>query len=241
MSDDHAREAADPYCITDDEADMLLAGAPWHRFAVMGDSLAAGVGDPSPGYRSASWSERLREALQRRQPVLAYLNTGAVGARAAQVRAGQLDRVLDFRPDLAAVVCGGNDLLTQVFDAESVAAEIDSIVGNLRRAGSDVITWTLQDITQAWPALAEGPLRERLRSLNDVVRKVSARHGAILVEQRDLAVCAEQDIYSRDLLHSSMRGHAVIAAVTMRQLARSYGLEQNKWLRPSCGNNPVSY
>lgn len=219
MSDNERREASDPYCISADEADSLLAGARWRRFVVMGDSLAAGVGDPSPGYRSAPWSERLREALQRQQPSLEYLNTGHVGACSAEVRAGQLDRALGFRPDVAAVVCGGNDLLTRTFDADSVAAEIDVIVGSLRQSGADVITWTLQDITQAWPALAQGPLRGRLFILNDCVREISTRHGAILVEQRHLPVCAEQEIYSRDMLHSSMRGHAVIAAVTIQRLA----------------------
>lgn len=143
------REAADPNCLSDEEADSLLAGACWRRFLVMGDSLAAGVGDPSAGYRSAPWSQRLREALERQQSGLEYVNTGHIGARAAEVRAGQLNRALDFRPDLAAVVCGGNDLLSKVFDADAVVAEIDTIVGRLRSSGADVIMWTLQDITQA--------------------------------------------------------------------------------------------
>jgi len=72
MSNDDAlfpAEASDPYCISAEDADSLLAGARWRRFAVMGDSLATDVG--------------LREALQRQLPSIEYLNTGHVGARAA--------------------------------------------------------------------------------------------------------------------------------------------------------------
>jgi len=37
-------EATDPYCLRDGEAAALLAGHPWRRFAVVGDSVAAGIG-----------------------------------------------------------------------------------------------------------------------------------------------------------------------------------------------------
>jgi hypothetical protein len=40
-----------------------------------------------------------------------------------------------------------------------------------------------------------------------------------LVRARPLTVCAEQDIYSADLMHSSMRGHAIVAATTIRRLS----------------------
>ena len=212
-------EADDPFCISDAEADRLLAGAPWQRFAVIGDSLAKGLGDPSPGYRSLSWAHRVRNALHRRNPALEYLNLGRRGLCAAEVRESQLAEGLGFRPDLAAVLCGGNDLLTPTFDPDGVTAEIEAIVAPLRQAGADVITWTIQDITMAWPALAEGPLLERLITLNQCVREVSARHGAILVEQRSAAYCAERDIYSADLMHSSMRGHGIVAAVTIKRLS----------------------
>jgi lysophospholipase L1-like esterase len=214
------RESSDPFCVSDAETDELLIGAPWRRLVVIGDSLAEGIGDESPGYRSIPWPERLRDALRRQQPGLEYLNLGKRGLRAAEVRAGQLQQALDFRPDLAAVVCGGNDLLVETFDPEAVSAELDAIVAPLRRAGADVVTWTLQDITRAWPALAEGPLQERLGTLNDLVREVAERHGAILVDQRSLAAAADQDVYSQDLMHSSMRGHAIVAAMTIARLGR---------------------
>lgn len=218
LRDAGAREAHDPYGIADDEADRLLHGAPWRRLVVLGDSLVLAVGDETPGYRATSWADRLADALRRGRPELEYVNLGCRGLRAAEVRATQLQRACDVEPDLACVICGGNDLLLETFDAGAVEAELDTIVARLRHAGADVITWTIQDITQAWPMLADGPLLGRLTALNEAVRAVSARHGTILVEQWWMPACAEREIYSADLMHSSMRGHAVVAAVTIRRL-----------------------
>ena len=215
--DEHADEARDPYCIADAEVDRLLDGAPWRRFVLLGDSLAEGVGDESPGYRSSPWAERIAAALRRQQPELEFANLARRGLRAAEVRAEQLQRARQLEPDLAGVICGGNDLLVEPFDAGGVAAELETMIVALQGSGAEVITWTLQDITRAWPALAEG-LLARLMALNDVVRAVSARHGTILVDQWSSPACAEQSIYSADLMHSSMRGHAVVAAATVRRL-----------------------
>ena len=47
-------EAADPFCLRDGEAAGLLAGHPWRRFAVLGDSIAQGLGrsgEAEPIYR----------------------------------------------------------------------------------------------------------------------------------------------------------------------------------------------
>jgi hypothetical protein len=39
-------EAADPHCPGAGEGARLLQNAPWRRFAVIGDSLPEGLGDP---------------------------------------------------------------------------------------------------------------------------------------------------------------------------------------------------
>ncbi len=45
----YPREAADPYCLRAGEAEHLLAGHPWRRFAVVGDGIAEGAGERPPG------------------------------------------------------------------------------------------------------------------------------------------------------------------------------------------------
>src|SRR5436309_1786285 len=103
--------ATDPHCITDADAAALLLDAPWRRLAVIGDSMAAGVGDDVPGYPAGGWAATVARVLTLVHPDLAYLNLGERDRYAAEVREQQLPLALDFRPDLAVVLAGGNDLL----------------------------------------------------------------------------------------------------------------------------------
>src|SRR5882757_10711732 len=162
--------AADPYCLDDDEAVELLQDSPWCRFVVIGDSMAAGVGDDVPGYPSGGWAATVALVLRRVHPDLAYLNLGERDRYAAEVREQQLPPALAFRPDLAVVLAGGNDFLRRRFDVDVMAAEIDAMVGALRDRGSDVVTYGLMDITRTDLDLGEGGamLGERLRAYNQV-------------------------------------------------------------------------
>jgi lysophospholipase L1-like esterase len=213
----YAAEAADPYTIDAGEAAQALAGAPWRRLAVIGDSLAEGIGDPSPGYRDVSWADRVAEALRAGQPHLAYLNTGQRGALAGDVIERQLQPALDFRPDLSVLVCGGNDLLGPGFSAEVLHDRLAALLLPLRHIGSEVITYSLQDITAAYPELAS--LRTGLADLNEVVRRTAATCGASVVELWGHPAQSAKDAYSADLMHASRRGHAIIAAITVQHLA----------------------
>ncbi len=108
-----------------------------------------------------------------------YLNLGERDRYAAEVREQQLPQALEFRPDLAVVLCGGNDLLRGRFDADVVATDIDAMVGAFCDQGADVITYGLLDITRSglMPTPYAGAFRERLRAYNDAVSTASARRG----------------------------------------------------------------
>ncbi|SHH24681.1 Lysophospholipase L1 [Jatrophihabitans endophyticus] len=214
---EHA-EDTDTYCLSDAEADRLLDGAPWTRFAVLGDSLAEGLGEPTPGYRTLTWADRTRDALARQQPQLAYRNLGLRNLVSAEVREQQLGAALDFAPDVVALVCGGNDVFSRSYDPDRVEAEIDGIVAPLRDSGAEVVTYCLMNITKAIPELAG--LEAQFATLNAAVRSVADRRGALLVDMWPHPTCRDRDMFSSDMLHSSMRGHAVLGAETIKRLAR---------------------
>ncbi|GAA3293647.1 SGNH/GDSL hydrolase family protein [Streptomyces cinereospinus] len=218
VPDDLAAERADPHCLPPGRAAELLTGAPWRRLVLVGDSLAEGAGDPVPGYRSAPWAERLREVFTGR-PGTAYLNLGRRGLRTAEVRDGQLAGALAFRPDLACVLAGGNDLLGRRFDAGEVAAALDDIVGPLRAAGSDVLLFTLMDFT--YGQSEHSVLRRRLAALNDRVRDAARRHDALVTDMAEHPAGRDPGMFAGDGLHPSARGHAVIAAQVLRTLGRA--------------------
>jgi lysophospholipase L1-like esterase len=92
------------------------------------------VGDPAPGYTHVGWADRVAARLGAE-----YLNLGKRNLLASEVRSTQLEQALAFSPDLAAVLCGGNDLMWRDHNAQAVEREVDAIVAALRAAGSDVI------------------------------------------------------------------------------------------------------
>jgi lysophospholipase L1-like esterase len=214
-------EATDPYCLSDVHAAGLLVGAPWSRLVVIGDSIAEGVREPLAGYLDLSWVDRIVRALRQVSPELVHLNLGVRGLLAAQVREGQLASALEFAPDLAIVTCGGNDVRQPAYDAEGLEEELDAMIGALRAAGSDVLTLGLMDITRSGviPAKYAPVLSSGIRRLAEITQHVAARHGALHLRFTDHPAGGDPGILSSDLLHLNARGHAIVAAETIRGLA----------------------
>ena len=105
----YAAEAVDPYCITPAAAAERLRHLPWQRFAVMGDSVAAGIRDPLEGYGDGSFADRLTDALSATRPLFAAVNVATPYLTIREIRQQQLDQVLAFDPDVVMVTAGGND------------------------------------------------------------------------------------------------------------------------------------
>jgi lysophospholipase L1-like esterase len=217
MTEELHGEAADPLCLPHEEAVRLLRDAPWRRLAVMGDSFAKGLGGPSPGYAQAPWPERVAAALQEGRPDFGYLNTGLEGLRTAQVRAGQLDQVLAFKPDLVNVAAGGNDLFDAEPDLDAVEAELDAIYSALRAGGADIFAFTVTNVFDTVPELA--PFRNRMAALNERIRAVATRHQAVLIEMWEHPVRLRPTLMSTDGIHFAMEGHAALAAEIVRALS----------------------
>src|ERR687893_1940351 len=100
-------ELRDPDVLTDEEADRLLEGAPWRRLVVVGDSVAKGIGDESPGYRKLRWGARVAAALDRARPGLEYVILGIPDLTAAEIVDTQLEQAEALKADLYGYVGGG--------------------------------------------------------------------------------------------------------------------------------------
>jgi len=219
-----AREVTDPYCLADGAAAALLAGAPWRRFVVLGDSVAEGVSEALDGYRSPPWADRVAAVLTAEQPELAYLNLGRRDTPTAAVRGEQLGRALAFRPDLAGVTCGGADMLRRSFDFQAVEAELARIVSALQAQGCLVFTMGLFDLSRSpyLPDEFRKPIGDKLRLLSERTAIVAMRHGAVHVDLTSHPAAGE-DIWSSDGRHVNARGHAIAAAETIRRLGVHLG------------------
>ncbi|MFJ4653481.1 SGNH/GDSL hydrolase family protein [Nocardia sp. NPDC088792] len=209
-------EANDPFTLTDSAAHAMLRAVPWRRFAVIGDSTAAGTGDPWPGYDTVPWADRVARWLIGAHPRADYLNTGRKGAVIADVHARQLADLIAFRPDLVHISCGGNDLFLRGTDLATVESELDGLCDAVAATGARLSLFTLADSFTGQMA----PLRPLFADFAEAVRRVALRHEAILTEFWDHPARLRADWLSADRIHLTMAGHAVVAAEVAKTLAR---------------------
>jgi lysophospholipase L1-like esterase len=237
------QEADDPYCLRLGEAAALLAGHPWRRFAAIGDSIAEGIGEASPGYPDQPWIDRiaaeLQDAAERgaavgraalgdaapKETVFEYRNFGYRDTRTAQVRATQLEPACAFAPDLVMVACGGADALSRSYDADTVEVQLRAIVARFLEIGAEVITVSMFDgsYSPVVPEQLREGLRVRLHDLSARSRRIAEDLGTIHVDFTDHPATPDRDMYSADGRHGTRRAHAIAAAGTVRRLGERLG------------------
>jgi len=215
-------EAEDPHCLRPGEAATLLRGHPWRRFAVLGDSVAEGIGDPVPGYSPLPWCDRIAAELRAHEPDLAYLNLGRRDLRAAEVHEQQLAAALRFRPDLALVACGANDAMAISYRPGRVDAALTAIVSALQDSGALVLTVGIFDISKApcFTGKIRALMATRMQALSSQIAELSRRLGTIHINCYRHPLEGDPAMYAADGLHGNMRSHQIFAAVAIRLLGR---------------------
>src|SRR4051794_40727962 len=181
----------------------------YRRFVAIGDSTTEGLMDLNPDGSLRGWADRLAERLADDEPDLLYANLAVRGKLARQVHEEQLDAAVALKPDVASVISGLNDMLRRDCRVEQVIEHLDTIVGTLRQAGADVLTFTLPDPVPINPIAKSAAVR--LRHLNAAVRDIAATHGAKLVDLEAHAVSSDRRLWHTDRLHANPLGHQRIA------------------------------
>ncbi|WP_327683489.1 SGNH/GDSL hydrolase family protein [Kitasatospora sp. NBC_00458] len=182
------------------------------RFVALGDSLTEGIGDPiADGWRG--WAALLARSPAPPRAAVEFTNLARSGALTTDLTAEQLPAALALRPQLAAVVAGGNDTLRSGFDVARTARALDTVLGRLTDGGALVLTACLPDpgTLLRLPGPLARPLARRMRAVNTVVHSLSARHGGVHLHIADLPWTAERQLLSVDRLHPSAEGHHLIA------------------------------
>lgn len=216
-------EETDPYCVTAEDAVRMLSGAPWRRYAVIGDSLSAGTGDPSPGYLDQGWSDRLAGILRRVRPDLEYLNTAEIGATTGETLDKQAGRMLEFKPDLLHVPCGANDIIRRQPDFGEIEATLRRMYDLAAGTGARLTTFTLG---RAFVVPVFPDWHDRVTTLNDMVRRLAAEYGAVVIDMWSHPVNDRDALLSADRIHFSTSGQAVMAAEMVRALAGVLGRDR---------------
>ncbi|TDN92391.1 lysophospholipase L1-like esterase [Microbacterium sp. BK668] len=202
-----------------------LGGAPI-ELLVLGDSIAAGLG---ARHRKETLGARLAKGVggRLRRPV--RLRTAAVVGAETWMLRQQLEKLPEvYRPDVAVIVVGGNDVTHRVPIADSVARLGAAIVA-LQERGAAVVVGTCPDLGALRPV--PQPLRaiagRMSRRLATAQAATALRLGARPVSLRravgHLFVSRPDEMFSVDRFHPSALGYrrtaealvpAVVASVT---------------------------
>ncbi|MGV9722174.1 SGNH/GDSL hydrolase family protein [Nocardia beijingensis] len=213
-------EETDPFCLDQADAVALLAEAPWGRYAVVGDSLSAGTGDPTPGYRDQGWPDRVAGVLRSVRPDLDYLNVSENGATTAQTLEKQAARMLEFSPDLLHLPCGANDIVRRRPDFGEIERTLRQMYDLAKGTGALLTTFTLG---RAYVVPVFSDWTERVAAVNEIVRGLASEYDAIVVDMWDHPVNDRDNLLSADHIHFSTSGQAVMAAEVVKKLADSLG------------------
>ena len=186
-----------------------LGGTPVELLMV-GDSIAAGLGAERPkDVLGARIAKSVAGFLQR--PV--RLRTAAQVGAESQDLARQIDRLPEsYRPDVAVVIVGGNDV-THRIPVASAAADLADVITRLRARGAEVVVGTCPDLgaLRAVPQPLRSLGAQASRQLARAQAVAGERAGARVVSLRravgHLFVAHPDDMFSIDRFHPSALGY----------------------------------
>ena len=196
------------------------------KFAVLGDSLGAGIGaessDRLPGVLLA---KGIAEEIDR--PV--RLCTHAISGSKTFDLPPQVDRALIHPPDLALVIIGGNDVTSK----QRVSASAEVLGAQVRRlmaAGATVVVGTCPDLGAVLPI--PQPLREIARRFSLALARAQIRElnriGAVPVPLADLVsphfLARPDELFSPDRFHPNGAGYRFACGALLPALCAGVGV-----------------
>ena len=179
-------------------------------FAILGDSAASGVGDSDKNGVTRGWSYYLAKHFQ---DPLVYINLSRPGAQSAEVLQDQLPKALMFKPDIAAVIVGGNDARRTGFDPNKLHQNLRATISELKKSGAEVLLLQLHDPTRIvpLPKLLAQVLSRRVNAVNRVIHSVGREFNAQILMTRSIQDIYERKVWHIDRMHPSKYGHQIMA------------------------------
>ena len=203
------RRSAAPY----DDGRYGRSKGPSKRLVIIGDSMAAGLGAERADDTIGAILARLVADYTGQGVVLS--NTAVVGARSRDLDA-QVTRALHYRPHVAVIIIGGNDV-THLVRPTTSTEYLRAAVTRLRAEGVHVVMGTTPDLA------AIRPFRPPLRWVaSEWSRRLAADQAIAVVEAGGRAVSLGDlltrefvsrhwQLFSPDRFHPSTEGYEAVA------------------------------
>ena len=188
----------------------------YSRYVAIGDSQTEGLWDSDDSDGLTGYADRLAMIIDSHYPGLAYANLAVRGRRIVDLLVEQLPHALAMRPDLITSVHRDErrDPPGPFFDR--ALADLDALHTRLAQSGAAVVTTTFPDLAQILPI--GRVLVSRVEQINGEIRTAAARHGFRLVDLYDAPSMVDPEIWSRDRIHGSTKGHILFAAAAAEAL-----------------------
>ncbi|KQZ75467.1 SGNH/GDSL hydrolase family protein [Nocardioides sp. Root151] len=201
-------------------------GDPIHLL-VLGDSIAAGLGAELPSHTPGA---RLAKYVAKQAHRSVVLHTGAqVGAESSML-ADQLGVLKSsYRPDVAVVIVGGNDVTHRVPVSESVD-HLSACISALQERGASVVVGTCPDLGMLRPV--PQPLRalgsRASRQLAVAQRAAALTLGARAVDLAEVVgpffITNPDEMFSLDRFHPSSLGYKRTAKAVLPSVLAALGI-----------------
>lgn len=196
---------------------------------VLGDSIAAGLGAERAKHTLGG---RLARGIARHAGRSVRLRTAAVVGSESSMLAEQLASLPgSYRPDVAVVVVGGNDVTHRVPVADSVR-HLAAAIDELRARGAEVVVGTCPDLGALRPV--PQPLRalgsRASRQLADAQRSAALERGARVVSLAHVVgpffYTFPEEMFSLDRFHPSAHGYKRTAKAMLPSVLAALGMVQ---------------
>lgn len=193
---------------------------------VLGDSIAAGLGADHPKHTLGGGLSR---RVAKRTGRAVRLRTAAVVGSESSVLAAQIERLpATYRPDVAVIVVGGNDVTHRIPTAESIR-HLTAAITALQRLGAEVVVGTCPDLGALRPV--PQPLRalgsRASRQLALAQREAALTHGARAVSLATVVgpffITNPDEMFSLDRFHPSTHGYKRTAKAMLPSVLAALG------------------
>jgi lysophospholipase L1-like esterase len=194
---------------------------------LVGDSIAAGLGAELP---KETLGARLATGLAKATRRTVRLRTVAqVGSESSMLAAQLATLAVSYRPDVAVIVVGGNDVTHRVPVSESVR-HLEEAISDLRRRGAEVVVGSCPDLGALRPV--PQPLRalgsRASRQLAQAQESAAVRAGAHAVSLAHVVgpffITHPDEMFSLDRFHPSAAGYKRTAKALLPSLLIALGL-----------------
>lgn len=191
---------------------------PWRSFVALGDSFTEGMEDLGPDGELRGWADRCALRLGQEASEFRYANLAVRGAKAADVRSGQLPVALAMRPELASIAVGVNDMLGPRFDPRTTAGHAEEMVAALQSTGADVILFSFGDPRPRNRLF--GTISDRVWAYRERLMGVAQKYEVALVDFWGAPSFDHPAYWSADRLHLSPAGHELARDAALEALGR---------------------